>query len=71
MVFVLNVLSHRSQIVFIQRFSKRGFDFLPFSIGGLILDKTVSDPNLAGIIVYAPVINGEFVLFLATVSVCL
>ncbi|XP_045892924.1 solute carrier family 41 member 2-like [Micropterus dolomieu] len=30
------------------------------SIGGLILDKTVSDPNLAGILVYAPVINGEF-----------
>lgn len=28
------------------------------SIGGLILDKTVSDPNLAGIVVYAPVING-------------
>ncbi|KAF3854569.1 hypothetical protein F7725_022624 [Dissostichus mawsoni] len=28
------------------------------SIGGLILDKAVSDPNLAGIIVYAPVING-------------
>ncbi|XP_074533995.1 solute carrier family 41 member 2 [Halichoeres trimaculatus] len=28
------------------------------SIGGLILDKTVTDPNLAGIIVYAPVING-------------
>ncbi|XP_057691983.1 solute carrier family 41 member 2 isoform X2 [Corythoichthys intestinalis] len=28
------------------------------SIGGLILDKTVSDPNLAGIILYAPVING-------------
>ncbi|XP_034541552.1 solute carrier family 41 member 2 [Notolabrus celidotus] len=28
------------------------------SIGGLILDKTMSDPNLAGIIVYAPVING-------------
>ncbi|XP_060892438.1 solute carrier family 41 member 2 [Labrus mixtus] len=28
------------------------------SVGGLILDKTVSDPNLAGIIVYAPVING-------------
>uniref|UniRef100_A0A667XFM7 Solute carrier family 41 member n=1 Tax=Myripristis murdjan TaxID=586833 RepID=A0A667XFM7_9TELE len=28
------------------------------SIGGLILDKTVSDPNLAGVIVYAPVING-------------
>ncbi|XP_044047874.1 solute carrier family 41 member 2 isoform X2 [Siniperca chuatsi] len=28
------------------------------SFGGLILDKTVSDPNLAGIIIYAPVING-------------
>ncbi|KAM6937874.1 solute carrier family 41 member 2 [Xenentodon cancila] len=28
------------------------------SLGGLILDKTLSDPNLAGIIVFAPVING-------------
>ncbi|XP_061826057.1 solute carrier family 41 member 2 [Nerophis lumbriciformis] len=28
------------------------------SIGGLILDKTMSDPNMAGIILYAPVING-------------
>ncbi|KAM4573444.1 solute carrier family 41 member 2 [Odontesthes bonariensis] len=28
------------------------------SIGGLILEKTVSDPNLTGIIAYAPVING-------------
>uniref|UniRef100_A0A8C9UXK0 Solute carrier family 41 member n=1 Tax=Scleropages formosus TaxID=113540 RepID=A0A8C9UXK0_SCLFO len=28
------------------------------SVGGLILDKTVSDPNLAGIVVYTPVING-------------
>uniref|UniRef100_A0A4W4ED40 Solute carrier family 41 member n=1 Tax=Electrophorus electricus TaxID=8005 RepID=A0A4W4ED40_ELEEL len=28
------------------------------SIGGLILGKTVSDPNLAGIVVYTPVING-------------
>ncbi|XP_043981080.1 solute carrier family 41 member 2 isoform X2 [Gambusia affinis] len=28
------------------------------SIGGLILDKTVSDPNLIGIVLYAPVING-------------
>uniref|UniRef100_A0A3P9IKL8 Solute carrier family 41 member n=1 Tax=Oryzias latipes TaxID=8090 RepID=A0A3P9IKL8_ORYLA len=28
------------------------------SIGGLILDKTVSDPNLVGIVVYTPVING-------------
>lgn len=28
------------------------------SIGGLILGKTVSDPNLAGMVVYTPVING-------------
>ncbi|XP_068133013.1 solute carrier family 41 member 2 [Hyperolius riggenbachi] len=28
------------------------------SVGGLILDTTVSDPNLAGIVVYTPVING-------------
>ncbi|KAM6925921.1 solute carrier family 41 member 2 [Lycodopsis pacificus] len=28
------------------------------SVGGLILDKTVSNPNLSGILVYAPVING-------------
>ncbi|XP_061628429.1 solute carrier family 41 member 2 isoform X2 [Phyllopteryx taeniolatus] len=28
------------------------------SMGGLILHQTVSDPNLAGIILYAPVING-------------
>lgn len=39
------------------------FGYLSFSIGGLILDKTVSNPNLAGIIVYAPVINGEFEFF--------
>lgn len=39
------------------------FGCLSFSIGGLILDKTVSNPNLAGIIVYAPVINGEFEYF--------
>lgn len=37
------------------------FFFFP-SIGGLILDKTVSDPNLAGIVVYTPVINGESLL---------
>lgn len=30
-----------------------------FSIGGLILDTTVSDPNLVGIVVYTPVINGK------------
>lgn len=34
------------------------------SIGGLILDKSVSDPNLAGIVVYAPVINGELLNFI-------
>ncbi|KAM9807728.1 solute carrier family 41 member 2-like [Neosynchiropus ocellatus] len=28
------------------------------SIGGVILDKSVSNPNLAGIVIYAPVING-------------
>lgn len=28
------------------------------SVGGLILDTTVSDPNLVGIVVYTPVING-------------
>ncbi|XP_037016532.2 solute carrier family 41 member 2 [Artibeus jamaicensis] len=28
------------------------------SLGGLILDTTVSDPNLVGIVVYTPVING-------------
>ncbi|XP_069798228.1 solute carrier family 41 member 1-like [Narcine bancroftii] len=28
------------------------------SVGGLILDKTVSDPNFAGIAVFTPVING-------------
>lgn len=33
--------------------------FVFCSIGGLILDKTVSDPNLVGIVVYTPVINGE------------
>ncbi|XP_034721277.1 solute carrier family 41 member 2 [Etheostoma cragini] len=31
---------------------------LTSSIGGLILDQTVSDSNLAGIVVYTPVING-------------
>ncbi|XP_056908200.1 solute carrier family 41 member 2 isoform X3 [Takifugu flavidus] len=29
------------------------------SIGGVILERTVSDPNLAGIIVYAPIINAK------------
>lgn len=28
-------------------------------MGGLILDKTVSDPNFAGMAVFTPVINGE------------
>ncbi|MEE6480139.1 hypothetical protein FKM82_012475 [Ascaphus truei] len=30
------------------------------SIGGLILDTTVSNPNLVGIVVYTPVINGIY-----------
>lgn len=29
-----------------------------YSVGGLILDKTVSDPNFAGMAVFTPVING-------------
>lgn len=32
---------------------------LPHSMGGLILDRTVSDPNLEGMVVYSPVINGN------------
>lgn len=31
----------------------------PCSVGGLILDRTVSDPNFAGMAVFTPVINGE------------
>lgn len=38
---------------------KCNFVCIPLSIGGIILERTVSDPNLAGIIVYAPIINGE------------
>lgn len=29
------------------------------SVGGLILDKTVSDPNFKGMAVFTPVINGK------------
>lgn len=32
------------------------------SVGGLILGKTVSDPNFAGMAVFTPVINGKFLL---------
>ncbi|NXN04234.1 S41A1 protein, partial [Sylvia borin] len=32
------------------------------SVGGLILDRTVSDPNFAGMAVFTPVINGTFTL---------
>lgn len=31
---------------------------LPSSVGGLILDKTVSNPNFEGMAVFTPVING-------------
>lgn len=31
------------------------------SIGGLILDKTVTDPNFEGMAVFTPVINGRLV----------
>lgn len=33
--------------------------FFSFSVGGLILDKTVTNPNFAGMAVFTPVINGE------------
>lgn len=29
------------------------------SMGGLILDKTITDSNLGGLVVYTPVINGQ------------
>lgn len=32
---------------------------LSFSVGGLILDKTVTNPNFAGMAVFTPVINGK------------
>lgn len=46
----LEILFHSSSLI---------HGFLSFSIGGLILDTTVSDPNLVGIVVYTPVINGK------------
>lgn len=33
------------------------------SFGGLILDKTVSDPNFEGMAVFTPVINGKLICF--------
>lgn len=47
---------HQSPITFVVCYL---LFFFCLSIGGLILDKTVSDPNLAGIVVYTPVINGK------------
>lgn len=35
------------------------FVFVISSFGGLILDKTVSDPNFEGMAVFTPVINGK------------
>lgn len=35
--------------------------FVISSFGGLILDKTVSDPNFEGIAVFTPVINGKLI----------
>lgn len=34
--------------------------FLVLSLGGLILDKALSDPNYDGMAVFTPVINGEW-----------
>lgn len=42
------------------RFQHRPLPSSLCSIGGLILDRTVSDPNFAGMAVFTPVINGEF-----------
>lgn len=56
---MLSKLTWYSARLPIHRLLQTCFDFLSFSIGGLILDKTESDPNLAGILVYAPVINGK------------
>lgn len=47
---LLEILFHSSPLI---------CGFLSLSIGGLILDTTVSDPNLVGIVVYTPVINGK------------
>lgn len=56
-VFDISSLSNRHSL---QQFIPLKCWFFFFSsIGGLILDKTVSNPNLAGIVVYTPVINGE------------
>lgn len=35
------------------------FVFVLSSFGGLILDKTVSDPNFEGMAIFTPVINGK------------
>lgn len=35
--------------------------FVISSFGGLILDKTVSDPNFEGMAVFTPVINGKLI----------
>lgn len=36
--------------------------FMFSSFGGLILDKTVSDPNFEGMAVFTPVINGKLMI---------
>ena len=35
--------------------------FVTSSFGGLILDKTVKDPNFKGMAVFTPVINGKLI----------
>lgn len=37
--------------------------FVMSSFGGLILDKTVTDPNFEGMAVFTPVINGKLIGF--------
>lgn len=41
------------------------------SLGGLILDKTVSNPNYQGMAVFTPVINGEWRLIKTSINVML
>lgn len=44
--------------------------FLISSFGGLILDKTVSDPNFEGMAVFTPVINGKMILYVFQAERC-
>lgn len=53
------IFSHLSAFISNIGRSEKSFQSFFFSVGGLILDKTVSNPNYAGMAVFTPVINGE------------